>query len=603
MKSYPRLRPSLLIWPALLALACNLSPSIGGTATTATPLQRTATAIRPTSTPVPSPGQLATPTPTAADQPVSQAFPDVIFFNGTVITMEDDQPEAQAVAISGEQILAVGNDAEILALAAPQTQVIDLNERVMFPGFIDNHSHRLPQRFKWGYDTVEEAARAALAQGWTGLDELAVGEGELSELQEASAQGKLPVRVNAYLLANTFEGAPLGEWYNAYEPGQLIGSTLRIAGLKVFIDGDSGRILYWPQNELNEFLQQRQGEGWPIAIKAIGIQSHELALNAFAFALQGEAYNGHRHRIEHSLAANDEQVSQMVRMGIVASIQPSFPGVIWYEPDIHALVNEQGVDNIFRWRDYLSAGVFVIASPYNPDGVNEELTFSSHVSPMGLLYRSITQIGLGGSQPEPWMLEKTLSVAEILPMLTINGAFATFEEDVKGSLAPGKFADLVILSGNPMAIPPDDLPGIQVLLTMVGGQAAYCAPGHEGLCPEESLPVGNRLPEGFHDGAEGPQDQGGCLAEGWATDPNDQQVDLVVRILVDGVEAAQTTAGNYRPDLADAGVCPGGSCAFHFDLWGLVSANTDHAILVQAQDAQTGEWVNLERTPRTVRCQ
>lgn len=373
MKIYARIRPCLLLSPVLLALACSLPASIGGKAPTETPPPKSTDIALASSTPIDLPGNMATPTLPAAEQPGSQAFPDVIFFNGTVVTMEDDQPEAQAIAISGGRILAVGNDAEILALAGSHTQVTDLSERVMFPGFIDNHSHRLPQRFKWGYDTVEEAARAALAQGWTGLDELAVGEGELSELQEAAAQGKLPLRVNAYLLANTFEGAPLGEWYNAYEPGQLIGSTLRIAGLKVFIDGNSGRILYWPQDELNAFLRQRQGEGWPIAIKAIGIQSHELALNAFAFALQGEANNGHCHRIEHSLAANDEQVSQMVRMGIIASIQPSFPGVIWYEPDIHALVNERGVDNIFRWRDYLSAGVFVIASPYNPDGVNEDL--------------------------------------------------------------------------------------------------------------------------------------------------------------------------------------------------------------------------------------
>src|SRR5688500_1579092 len=112
----------------------------------------------------------------------------------------------------------------------------------------------------------------------------------------------------------------------------------------------------------------------------------------------------------------------------------------------------------------------------------------------------------------------------------------------------------------------------------------------------------NTLPEGFHDNFEGTQNQFSCFAEGWAADPDDRALDLNIRIFSDGVEVAQTVAGTFRQDLEDAGVCQDGTCSFSIDLWGLVSPEVNHLITVQAQDAQTGEWVNLSNTPRTLNC-
>jgi len=113
----------------------------------------------------------------------------------------------------------------------------------------------------------------------------------------------------------------------------------------------------------------------------------------------------------------------------------------------------------------------------------------------------------------------------------------------------------------------------------------------------------NTLPEGFHESHfEGSQNQFSCFAVGWAADPDDRNIDLNVRIFSDGVEVAQTVAGTFRQDLEDAGVCQDGTCFFSIDLWGLISPDVDHLITVQAQDAQTGEWVDLSDTPRTLNC-
>jgi hypothetical protein len=113
----------------------------------------------------------------------------------------------------------------------------------------------------------------------------------------------------------------------------------------------------------------------------------------------------------------------------------------------------------------------------------------------------------------------------------------------------------------------------------------------------------NTLPEGFHEfHFEGSQNQFTCFAVGWAADPDDRVVDLNVRAFSDGVEVAQTVAGAFRQDLEDAGVCQDGTCFFSIDLWGLISPDEDHLITVQAQDAQTGKWVDLSTTPRTLNC-
>lgn len=201
----------------------------------------------PTANPLPSTPYF----PPSTSSPDSSEQADVIFTNAIIITMDDAHPTAEAVAILGDRIVAVGTNEDVLNYRGDNTIMINLEGRAVTPGFIDSHTHRITQRFKWEFSTVEEAALEALSQGWTGLTELAVDENQFNELREAAEQGNLRVRVNAYLTANTFSGETLPEWYNAYQPRQQFGPYLRIAGLKIFIDGNSGRTLYWEQNEWN----------------------------------------------------------------------------------------------------------------------------------------------------------------------------------------------------------------------------------------------------------------------------------------------------------------------------------------------------------------
>jgi len=442
------------------------------------------------SQPSSGPQEETAPAQSESDDPVQPAAgpPNTIFFNANVLTMDENLPNAQAVAIQDEFIVAVGTDDEILGFAGADTKLIDLNGSTMTPGFIDSHTHRTTQRGKWGFSTIEESTLEWVSQGWTGLVELAVDSDQIKEMIAADAAGELHTRINAYLVVNTFGGDPLGDWYQQYEPHQQFSPYLRIAGLKIYIGFDSGRVQLWTQNDLNEFIRERQLEGWHVTVKAVGMQSHELALNAYEYAMGDDLNGDYRYRIEHSVGSSDEQVARMADLGIIASIQTSFPAQIWGWEDIRNLSEEQGFDNMFQWHNYLDSGMMMVASPLNPPQLgtpegNEEYLNDSHVSVMGLLYRSVTQISPGNTPPESWMLERAaLSVNELLPMLTINGAYGTFEEDIKGSIEPGKVADLVVLSDDPHDISAEDMMDVQVLQTMVGGNSVYCAEGHQQFC-------------------------------------------------------------------------------------------------------------------------
>jgi dipeptidyl aminopeptidase/acylaminoacyl peptidase len=112
----------------------------------------------------------------------------------------------------------------------------------------------------------------------------------------------------------------------------------------------------------------------------------------------------------------------------------------------------------------------------------------------------------------------------------------------------------------------------------------------------------NLPPVGSHDGFEGGLHNFVCTADGWAVDPDDRNVDVQVRVLANGVVVGEVTANQFRPDLDAAGVCPGGTCAFRFLLWGRITALVAYSIRAEARDAQTGNWTALAGTPKMARC-
>jgi predicted amidohydrolase YtcJ len=165
----------------------------------------------------------------------------------------------------------------------------------------------------------------------------------------------------------------------------------------------------------------------------------------------------------------------MAELGMIASIQPGMPGDLAAEAGFPELVARGQTRWIARWRDLVDSDVRTIGSTDTPWLVLAVGNQMPHGSPLEAIHQAVTRQSPLGRPPEDWQLAQRLTVDQALRLFTIDGAYGTFEEDVKGSLARGKYADLVILSDDPTTVAVDSLPDIRVLATVVGGRVEHCA--------------------------------------------------------------------------------------------------------------------------------
>lgn len=432
-------------------------------------------------------GYAGEPLPTP--KPESQVA-DMIYFNGQILTMEKDQPAAEALAIKGDRIMAVGNEAEVLALQGERTKLVDLNGLTLTPGFIDSHVHRIGDRWHFGEVSVEEMMGRALAQGWTSLHELFVTDQRLNELTGIANANAMPMRVSLYLTMNFHYD--YNQWWQAYQPLQQFGPYLQIAGLKITLDQEWGETIFFDQNQLNQMVMDAHAGGWQIATHSFSPRANDLILNAYANALVGESNAEHRHRIEHLGVMTDAQVQKMAELGLIGSVQ-FINASAWVEDaSFKKYIPAGEVQHSARWRDLLNAGIFLIGNTDDPwcctDWRNgfKGPTFEASVAQA--MYQGVTRTTFVGKQPEAWQVAQAVTVTEALEMLTIHGAYAAHQEDVIGSLKTGKYADIVVLSENPLMIPSEQIPTIKVVMTMVGGDVKYCIAGYETVCTPERYP-------------------------------------------------------------------------------------------------------------------
>ena len=444
-------------WILLLVAACSTPPVATPSAPAATP-GPTTTAGGPTPTPAGEPGET--------------------LVVGTIRTADDANPTAEAILVRGDGIVLVGTAEEARAQAGASATVIELPfGMVVTPGFIDSHEHRIGDQGFDGSGAAPELIDDAIAEGWTSINELFTDQSRLGNLDAMDAAGLLRLRVNAYLPLHSPQADSYGTWYSAYEAKSDRSSRLRLAGVKIFMDHGWGiGELMHSQADLDRMVADAHAAGWQVAVHTVGDEALTSILDALAAAGIGPE---DRPRIEHVIAASDANIERMREGGAIASIQLNLPGYAIDAPDWQAEIIPPGHADMFRYRDLAEAGLRVAGSSDWPWITRE----AGGSAPLGLLYQAVTRRTLGGRAPEPWMVGQELTLEQAFRSLTIDGAFATFEEDRKGSLAAGKLADLVILSADPLDAEVADLLGIQVIATMIGGRIEHCAVGFEDLCP------------------------------------------------------------------------------------------------------------------------
>ncbi|NJC95454.1 MAG: amidohydrolase family protein [Anaerolineae bacterium] len=431
--------------------------------------------------------QTVTPAPTISAEEAA----DVIFYNGVILTMNPDQPRAQGIAIRGDKIIALGSNQEITAYQDDHTKMVHLGGRTLMPGFVDAHTHLLNDAGQFGTD-LDGIQQLALENGITTLGNLYTTQDFLNEMRQYDADGKLRIRTSLYLIYNTNCGDIVGDWWKDVPPTREPGEMLRIGGVKIFADGGSCKrpaLSYEtsPGSGLGDLLLngdqiagvvlEAQSLGHQVAIHALGDRAIEAALDGIESALDGQP-NTFRHRIEHNAIQRHDLLPRYGEIGVVATIFGTFPSCVDFANPSPPPYNEWE----WAWDTLLEANPGLHVAWHGDD------PYIRPISPILELYGFVTRNFADDDRTtvcegKDWIRDNTLTAEQALPMMTRESAYALFRDPEVGTLEPGKYADLIILSANPLTETPETLLDTYVLMTMISGNVEYCAPGSEALCP------------------------------------------------------------------------------------------------------------------------
>ncbi|MCP4140196.1 MAG: amidohydrolase family protein [Chloroflexi bacterium] len=486
---------------------------------------------------------------------------DVIFHGGNILTMDENIATAQALAIKGEEIVAVGSDEDLMMLQGEKTILIALEGRTLMPGFVDAHTHLLNDADHYGMDW-NGMQQLALENGITTFSNMYTTPEFLEGLQNYHAEGGLRTRVSLYLNYNTNCGDPIGTWWKDVPSTREFGEMLRIGGVKIFADGGSCKNpalsyetfpgsglgnLFITGEQIAGVVSEAQEVGHQVAIHAIGDRAIEASLDGIESALNG-APNTFRHRIEHNAILRPDLLPRYSEIGIVATIFGTFPACTPFDNPSPAPYNQWE----WAWNTLIDTNPDMHIAWHGDD------PFIHPVNPILELYGLLTRKqvtedrGTVCDSPE-WLQDDTLTVEKALPMMTRESAYALFRDEEVGKLAPGLLADVIILSENPISENPDILLDTYVLMTMVGGKVEFCAAGNENLCPTAPPPIiesenGNSIPFGYLD-TPAPDEKisGTYIIAGWALD--DAPIDRI-ELYLDGEYIGDAFYGVPRPDVA-----------------------------------------------------
>jgi hypothetical protein len=235
-------------------------------------------------------------------------------------------------------------------------------------------------------------------------------------------------------------------------------SQLRPGGVKIMLGETTGQ-LQPPQPELNQQVFDAHQAGFQVAIHAIEQSTVAAAITALEYAHSQLPQAGRRHRIEHCAECPPRLLKRLSKLQAMIVTQPPF---LYYSGERYlATLPASQLQWLYRIKSPLSSGLMVAGSsdsPVVPD------------NPLVGIYAAVTRQAESGQRLLP---EECISAKEALAMYTINAAYASFEEDIKGSITPGKLADMVVLSHDPIKSPPELIKDIRVEMTIIDGKLAW----------------------------------------------------------------------------------------------------------------------------------
>jgi hypothetical protein len=325
-------------------------------------------------------------------------------------------------------------------------------------------------------DAAQASLRHAAENGVTSVHEMADA-ASFEVFEELARQGRLTARVHVYIpisevetLARLKVRSPFGSPY------------LKIAGLKGFVDGSLGSATAYffepyaddpktsgllhgqmfPEGVMERRILAADRAGLQLAIHAIGDRANSLLLDLYEKAEAANGPRDRRWRVEHAQHLRPADIERFGKLGLVAAVQPYH--VIddgrWAETKI----GPERARTTYPFESLRRAGA--------------RLAFGSDwtvapLSPVLGIYAATTRRTLDGAHPGGWVPEEKVSVEEAVRAYTVNGAWVEFAESFKGTIEPGKAADLVALDRDILTVPPEDIAGAKVTMTVFDGKILH----------------------------------------------------------------------------------------------------------------------------------
>jgi predicted amidohydrolase YtcJ len=328
-------------------------------------------------------------------------------------------------------------------------------------------------------DEIRQVYRAAFAglvpYGMTGVHDAGVSIREAEVLISMADDGELGLRVYAMLAGAEENLDRMGKPLKGYARDMLNISAVKLyadgalgsrgaAMLRPYSDDTENRGLpFYTRDELTGLAHKANYMGFQVGIHAIGDLGNRMALDAFE-AIQGKKPSSLRNRIEHAQIIALEDIPRFAELGVIAAMQATHA-----TSDMNMAEDRIGPQRIkggYAWRRLLDSG----ATLANGSDFPVELA-----NPWHGLYASVTRQSRDGRPEGGWYADQALTRAEALHSFTLANAYAAHQEDVLGSLEPGKWADFILIDRNYFDVPESEIDDIQVLETWIAGKKVFDA--------------------------------------------------------------------------------------------------------------------------------
>jgi predicted amidohydrolase YtcJ len=325
------------------------------------------------------------------------------------------------------------------------------------------------------------AARAALKHaaslGVTSVQHMNPEFAEVAAYSELAEKSELTTRIYA---------APMEtEWHDQAKVGirHAWGSSyLRLGAVKGYADGSLGSrtaCMFEPFNDdpanrgllsdemhppsaMRDRLMEADAAGLQLRVHAIGDRAISMILDIFADIEKAHGYHDQRFAVEHAQHMAQKDFERFAKLHVIASMQPyhAIDDGRWAE----GRLGHERARHSYAWRSFLDHGVTLAFGTDWP---------VAPLDPMQGLYAAVTRATLDGKNPGGWFPEEKIMLPEAIEAYTMGAAFAEFQEREKGSITPGKLADMVIMSDNIFDVKPEAIRTVKVKTTIVGGKIVY----------------------------------------------------------------------------------------------------------------------------------